>query len=148
MIYFNIYFKKLKIKWHQEQRQTFIKGSTNIIFQIFPSSLFMHVMFSSHICERTFNKDKLDSSLFCTYLQNRYILHTQYQVHKPTTPSKNNLFRTSNASANGLSHENGCVKSSSQLQGEHCKCSSDFFPSECLGLCLTQTGAFTREKVG
>ena len=51
------------------------------------------------------------------------------------TPGKNNLFRKSNAQDNELRHENGCVKSSSQLRGEHCKCSSDFFPSECPGLC-------------
>ena len=38
------------------------------------------------------------------------------------TPGKNNLFRKSNARANGLHHENGFAKSSSQLQGEHCKC--------------------------
>ena len=45
-----------------------------------------------------------------------------YNVHdKLITPGKNNLFRNSNAHANGLRHENGCVKSSSQLQGEHCK---------------------------
>ena len=46
------------------------------------------------------------------------------------TPGKNNLFRKSNAQDNELRHENGCIKSSSQLRGEHCKCSSDFFPSE------------------
>ena len=40
---------------------------------------------------------------------------------KKFTPSKNNLFRKSNACANGLCHENGCIKTSSQLQGEHCK---------------------------
>ena len=43
-----------------------------------------------------------------------------------TTPSKNNLFRKANARDNELRHENGCVKSSSQLRGEHCKCSSVF----------------------
>ena len=43
------------------------------------------------------------------------------------TPGKINLFRKSNAHANRLRHENGCIKSSSQLQGEHCKSSSDFF---------------------
>ena len=47
------------------------------------------------------------------------------------TPGKNNLFRKSNARTNVLRHENGCIKLSSQLQGEHCKSSSDFFPSEC-----------------
>ena len=63
-----------------------------------------------------------------------YIEPTILQDH---TPSKNNLFRKSNARDNELHHENGCIKSSSQLQGEHCKCSSDFFPSECPGLCRT-----------
>ena len=53
------------------------------------------------------------------------------------TTGKNNLFRKSNARDNELRHENGCVKSSSQLRGEHCKSSSDFFPSECPGLCRT-----------
>ena len=53
------------------------------------------------------------------------------------TPGKNNLFRKSNARDNELCHENGCVKLSSQLRGEHCKCSFDFFPSECPGLCST-----------
>ena len=55
----------------------------------------------------------------------------------PYTTGKNNLFRKSNTQDNELHHENGCIKSSSQLQGEHCKCSSDFFPSECPGLCST-----------
>ena len=53
------------------------------------------------------------------------------------TPDKNDLFRKSNTRDNKLRHENGCVKSSSQLRGEHCKCSPDFFPSECPGLCQT-----------
>ena len=46
-----------------------------------------------------------------------------FHMYMPTynTPSKNNLFRKSNACANGLHHENSCIKSSSQLQGEHCK---------------------------
>ena len=53
------------------------------------------------------------------------------------TPGKNNLFRKSNTRDNELRHENGWVKSSSQLWGEHCKCLSNFFPSECPGLCWT-----------
>ena len=40
---------------------------------------------------------------------------------KQYNPSKNNLFRKSNARNNELRHENGCIKSSSQLQEEHCK---------------------------
>ena len=70
------------------------------------------------------------------------LLHKRVKPTKPIsskyfTPSKNNLFRKSNARDNKLSHENSCVKSSSQLQGEHCKRQSDFFPSECPGLCST-----------
>ena len=53
------------------------------------------------------------------------------------TPSKNNLFRKSNARTNKLRNKNCCKKSSSQLRGEHCKSSSNFFPSECPGLCST-----------
>ena len=53
------------------------------------------------------------------------------------TPGKNNLFRKYNAQDNELRHENGCVKSSSQLQGEHCKCLSDFSHSEYPGPCST-----------
>ena len=48
-------------------------------------------------------------------------------IKKPaslSTPGKNNLFRNSNARDNELCQENGCVKSSSQLRGEHCKCSN------------------------
>ena len=60
------------------------------------------------------------------------------------TPGKNNLFRKSNAWDNELCHENGCVKSSSQVQGEHWKCSSDFFPSECPGLCRSWLDDFTQ----
>ena len=67
---------------------------------------------------------------------------------KKCTPDKNNLFRKSNAWDNELRHENGCIKSSSQLRGEHCTCSSDFFPSECPGLCSTYATVFTRGKVG
>ena len=59
------------------------------------------------------------------------------EFEKNITPGKNNLFRKSNARTNELRHENGCIKSSSQLRGEHCKSSSDFFPSECPGLCRT-----------
>ena len=39
---------------------------------------------------------------------------------EPHTSGKNNLFRKSNTRDNELRHENGCVKSSSQLRGEHC----------------------------
>ena len=53
------------------------------------------------------------------------------------TPGKKFLFRNGDAHQNGRRHENRCVKSSSQLRGEHCKSSSDFFPSECPGLCST-----------
>ena len=56
---------------------------------------------------------------------------------KNYTPGKYNLFRKSNARTNELRHENGCVKSSSQLQGEHCECLSYFYFSECPGLCRT-----------
>ena len=45
------------------------------------------------------------------------------------TPGKNNILRKSNARDNELCHEDGCVKSSSQLRGDHCKCLSNFFPS-------------------
>ena len=54
-----------------------------------------------------------------------------------TTPGKKTLFRNGDARANGRRHENRYVKSSSQLRGECCNSSSDFFPSECPGLCRT-----------
>ena len=74
--------------------------------------------------------------MFDVYLFVRLDLKTHLMVHCHT-PGKNNLFRKSNAQDNELRHENGCIKSSSQLRGEHCKCSSNFFPSECPGLCQT-----------
>ena len=64
---------------------------------------------------------------------------------KNYTPGKYNLSRKYNARTNELHHENGCIKSSSQLRGEHCMCSSDFFPSECPGYVRR---CFTMEKVG
>ena len=64
-------------------------------------------------------------------------LESEISANWDCTPGKNNLFRKSNARDNELRYENGCIKSPSQLQGEHCKCSSDFFPSECPGLCST-----------
>ena len=54
-----------------------------------------------------------------------------------TTPGKNFLFRNGNAHQNGRRHENCCIKSTSQLRGEHCESLSNFFPSECPGLCST-----------
>ena len=58
-----------------------------------------------------------------------------FHLFQCVTPGKNNLFGKSNARTNELCHENGCIKLSSQLRGEHCMSSSDFFPSECPGLC-------------
>ena len=59
----------------------------------------------------------------------------EFIINISDTPGTNNLFRKCNARDNEVRHENGCVKSSTQLRGEHCLCSSNFFPSECPGLC-------------
>ena len=76
--------------------------------------------------------------MYLESVQNQTTLLLFTQASSPlVTHGKNNLFRKSNARDNELRHENGCIKSSSQLRGEHCKCSSDFFPSEYLGLCRT-----------
>ena len=45
----------------------------------------------------------------------RYSLIGKKCTDRPNTPGKNNLFRKSNARDNELHHENGCIKSSSQL---------------------------------
>ena len=76
-------------------------------------------------------------AMLCLYSHLYNIMLGLLGALKVTTPSKNNLFRKSNARDHELHHENSCVKASSQLRGEHCKCSSDFSPSECPGLCST-----------
>ena len=62
--------------------------------------------------------------------EGKYMIQGEIDIYY--TPSKNNLFRNSNTRDNELRHENGCAKLSCQLRGEHCKCSSDFFPSDAL----------------
>ena len=83
-------------------------------------------------------------NIHCIYI---YIYYIEFSKKNPaehiqTTalPVKiiyleNLMLETMNCAMNA--RLNGCVKSSSQLQVEHCMCSSDFFPSECPGLCST-----------